>query len=125
LITLNAVLVSIMAFSIGAWPVVPFAGLEVLLLAVAFAVVGHHDNDFELLEVSEREFRWEARSGRMVSSLRGNLAWLQVERCRVGSQRQQCLRLRYAGREVLLGRGLDGASIDRFAARLAASPMVG
>jgi uncharacterized membrane protein len=125
LIALNAVMVSAIALAIGAWPVVPFAGLEVFLVAVAFAVMAHHDHDFELLEVSRGEFRWESRYGARADMLRGNLAWLQVERCSVGPGNQFCLRLRYAGKDVLLGRGLDLRMLNQMACRLVVTPVPG
>src|SRR3954447_20697924 len=43
------------AASLGAWPVMPFAGLEVGLLALAFRIVQSHDADFERVEVDEHE----------------------------------------------------------------------
>src|SRR6267378_2000688 len=49
------------AAAIGAWPVMPFAGLEIALLALAFRVVQMHDGDFERLEIGEHEVRVEAR----------------------------------------------------------------
>ena len=48
------------AAAFGAWPVMPFAGLEVALLVVAFRLVARHDADFERLEIGEHEVRVEA-----------------------------------------------------------------
>lgn len=55
------------ATAIGAWPVMPFAGLEVALLAFAFRVLGRHDADFERLEIGGHEVRVEAREAQSVT----------------------------------------------------------
>ncbi|MCA3017407.1 MAG: DUF2244 domain-containing protein [Rhodocyclaceae bacterium] len=57
LVAANAVLISLVAVAIGAWPILPFAGLEALLVIIAFAVVARHDQDFEQLEVVQDKFR--------------------------------------------------------------------
>lgn len=125
LIALNAALVCLMAIAIGAWPVVPFAGLEVLLVAIAFAVVGRHDDDFELLEVSTDTFRWESRDGGKTTTLSGNLAWLQVEWYRCAKRHTKRLRLRYAGKEVTVGRLSSEQDMQDIVSSLARSPALG
>lgn len=89
---------------IGAWPVVPFAGLEVALVALAFYVVGLHDNDFEELKFNDGEFSWQRQNGKIITTLSGNKIWAQFLVKRVG--REQQLFLRYAGQEINVGRDL-------------------
>lgn len=115
-------LVSIMAIAIGAWPILPFAGLEVLLVVIAFAVVARHDEDFELLEVAQDRFRWESRSGNNSCVLSGNVAWMRVEWCTVGDDGRRCLQLSYAGQNVLIGACLTDRDRKNLAARLAQLP---
>ena len=55
------------ATALGAWPVMPFAGLEVALLVFAFRVLGRHDADFERLEIGGHEVRVEAREAKSVT----------------------------------------------------------
>ena len=89
---------------IGAWPVVPFAGLEVLLVALAFYVVGLHDKDYEQLKFNDGEFSWSRQDGKIFTELNGNKMWVQfLVKC-VG--REQQLFLRYAGQEINVGRDL-------------------
>ena len=93
------------ATAIGAWPVMPFAGLEVALLAVAFRVLQAHDADYERLEIGEHEVRWEARDARQVRRFVAHRPWARVE---VASRGGRCsLELSYAGRTVALGRLLS------------------
>jgi uncharacterized membrane protein len=93
------------AWAFGAWPVMPFAGLEVALVALAFRVLRKHDADFERLEIGEHEVRVEARNARRATCFVANRSWARVvlrergARCTLG--------LAYAGRIVPLGRMLS------------------
>ncbi len=98
----SACVVSAFALAVGAWPVMPFAGLEVAGIAYAFRVLRRHDADFERLEVGETEVRWEARDARRVASFVAHRPWARVVMRENGAR---CtLRLAYAGRTVPLGR---------------------
>lgn len=118
LVAANAVLISLVAVAIGAWPILPFAGLEALLVIIAFAVVARHDQDFEQLEVVQDKFRWESRNGNNSSILTGNVAWMRIEWSAVGNAGRRCLRLSYAGYDVLLGASLTDRDLTNLAAAL-------
>ena len=93
------------AIAIGAWPVMPFAGLEIALVVVAFHVVARHDTDFERLEIGEHEVKVESRDALLVTRFTANRSWARVI---VRSDGQRCtLGLAYAGRVVPLGRLLS------------------
>jgi uncharacterized membrane protein len=98
---------------IGAWPVMPFAGLEIALLALAFRVVRIHDADFERLEIGEHEVRVEARDAKRVTRFVANRPWARV----VVREHGTCctLRLAYAGRTVPLGRLMSDEGRRRLA----------
>ena len=93
------------AAAIGAWPIMPFAGLEVVLLAFAFRVVGSHDADFERLEIGAHEVTVEARDASKHTRFVAHRQWARLVlrerggRCTLG--------LAYAGRTVQLGRMLS------------------
>ena len=90
------------ATAFGAWPVMPFAGLEVALVALAFRVLQQHDADYERLEIGEHEVRVEARDARRVVRFVAHRPWARVVMRERGAR---CtLRLAYAGRTVPLGR---------------------
>jgi uncharacterized membrane protein len=90
---------------IGAWPVMPFAGVEVVLLVLAFRVVASHDADFERLEIGEHDVMVESREALLVTRFVAHRPWARVivrergHRCTLG--------LAYAGRVVPLGRLLS------------------
>lgn len=110
--------VAAFAASIGAWPVMPFAGLEVLLLVVAFHVVQRHDADYERVEVGEHEVVVEGCHARCPFRFVANRAWARLV---VGLAGGRCtLQLAYAGRSVPLGRMMTDAERRRLARELRA-----
>lgn len=113
LIGANAAVIAVVALMIGAWPVVPFAGLEVTLVAIAFWIIGRHDKDIETLSVNTNEFSWRRQHGQAVDELSGNAAWVQFL-SRQQHRRQQ-LFLRYKGREVHIGSDLSDDAKMRLA----------
>jgi uncharacterized membrane protein len=104
MIAATTLLIAFAAFLVGAWPVLPFAGIEIVLVATAFHVVGVHDADMERLTVRGDRFEWRRRYGSEQIELTGNVAWARLEFMNVG--RQISVGLRYAGKRVELGRGL-------------------
>src|SRR6266704_1278519 len=90
------------AAAVGAWPVMPFAGLEVALVFFAFHLVRLHDSDFERLEIGLDEVRVESRQAESLTRFVAHRPWARViveergARCTLG--------LAYAGRTVQLGR---------------------
>lgn len=112
LIGLNAMVISVFAWAIGAWPVVPFAGLEVLLVATAFWLVSRHDEDSESFQIRGSTFSWFRRYGRRVEVLSGNLEWAWLG---PGSERgRPCTLLRYAGQAVRIGMNWKASDQVRF-----------
>jgi len=106
------------ALSIGAWPVMPFAGLEVLLVAAAFLAVQRHDTDYERVEVGEHDVVVEGCHARSRFRFVANRAWTRLV---VGLAGGRCtLRLAYAGRSVPLGRMMTDAERRRLARELRA-----
>lgn len=94
--------VAFAAAAFGAWPVLPFAGLEVALVALAFHALGRHDRDFERLEIGEHEVRLEScEAGRRTRFVAAR-AWARLVVSRRGTRCS--LALAYAGRRVPLGR---------------------
>jgi uncharacterized membrane protein len=101
---------------IGAWLVLPFAGLEVAALALAFRVLREHDADFERLEVDRHEVRLEARDARSFTRFVAHRPWARVVLRERG--RRCTLSLAYAGRVVPLGRMLSDEGRRQLAERL-------
>jgi uncharacterized membrane protein len=86
----------------GAWLVLPFAGLEVLLVLLAFSVIKLHDGDYETIEIAGGAGRFEARNAGEVSCLDFNPDWAQVV-CHQSGWRCE-LALRCKGQQIRIGR---------------------
>jgi uncharacterized membrane protein len=108
--------VALGATAFGAWPVMPFAGLEIALLWLAFHVVRLHDGDYERLEIEAGEVRLEARDASRETRFVAQRAWARVVLRERG--RQCTLRLAYAGKTVPLGRLLSDDGRRELAGRL-------
>ncbi len=95
----------------GAWPILPFAGIELGLLAFAFHHVGKFDGDYERLTIDGSTVIVEVCERGLVRSHRFNRPWVQLvcveqgNRCRLG--------LQYQGHEYGLGKLMNDA--QRFA----------
>jgi uncharacterized membrane protein len=110
--------VAAFAASLGAWPVMPFAGLEVALLALAFHVVRSHDGDYERVEVGEHEVVVEGRRATRRFRFVANRAWARLV---VGLSGGRCtLQLAYGNDRVVVGRLMSDAERRRLARELRA-----
>ena len=116
LIAASTLLVAGAAGAMGAWLILPFAGLEVMLVWYAFRVIGHHDEDDETLSVSGSGFRWERQCGRETSLLRGSRYWARLADTKTGGRLQ--LQLSYAGNTVLVGQLMPNEQREILAKRL-------
>ncbi len=100
----NLAVVGLFFAVMGAWPVLPYAGLEFLLLWYAFRRISERENDFECLTVADFVVAFESKLKGKVSRFECNRAWVQLL-CRVGARGARCsLSLRYAGQTVSIGR---------------------
>ena len=101
----------------GAWPVLPFVGLEVAALGFAFYVNGRHATDYERIALQEGALLVEVRDADRVEALRLNPQWVRL----IASRRRRDLRiaLRSHGREIEIGRHLDASGREALAAELA------
>ena len=113
-----------LAWRYGAWPILPFAGLEMALLAWVVARVQAQCDDHELLVVDDAHLDVTRRRGREVQSHRFSRHWVRVN-LRQSRARNLPSRLEIGshGKFVEIGACLtDGerASLaDHLAARLA------
>ena len=102
LISLNTGVLA-MAWAIaGAWPVLPFAGLELGLLAYAFHYVGKFDGDFERLTIAGSSLTLEVCERGVTRQLSFNRPWVQLL-CQERGTRCY-LALQYQGQEYRLGK---------------------
>ncbi|UCD69115.1 MAG: DUF2244 domain-containing protein [Betaproteobacteria bacterium] len=88
---------------IGAWPVMPFAGIECVALFLAYRWLQSHDDDFELITIDADHVVVQARDGSKVERHQLNRHWAQVVTEESPGGRVRVF-LRVHGREVDFGR---------------------
>ena len=97
---------------LGAWLILPFAGLEVLLLGAAFFLQARHATDYERIELDQGRLAIDVSQAERVSHYELDARVARVE------TRGRHVVLR-GGRQALeLGRHLDDESRAAFAAEL-------
>jgi uncharacterized membrane protein len=91
----------------GAWLVLPFAGVEAVLLGAAFLAVAHHASDRERIELERDRLRVEIVEGGEITRADFDRRWTKVRieqeggvRVMIGTRRK----------EVEVGRHLDARS---------------
>jgi uncharacterized membrane protein len=89
--------------AIGAWLVLPFAGLEMLVLFAAFRYVDRHAADYERIEIDGDRVSIELFEVGRAQRHEFNRCWAQLVVSRDGGR----LALRSHGREVEVGRHRD------------------
>ena len=82
----------------GAWPILPYAGIEMVVLFYALRYIDRHAGDYERVTIRGDQVTVEVRVGSEVNRFEMNRYWAKVV-CD-GSR----LALRSHGREVELGR---------------------
>ena len=101
------------AFAIaGAWLVLPFAGLEVLLLGAAYLLYARHAADYERIVLEAGRLTVEVGHAQHTSRYE-----MEARRARVCLEEQRVV-LRGAREQLELGRHLDADTRARFAAEL-------
>lgn len=103
----------------GAWPMLLFAGLEVIVLAWAFRIMHRRRGDFELLEIDDSDVRIEIRQDGRRESRTLNRRWAQlVVRSESNLGVRVSLSVRSHGTETSIGRYLNDEDRLTLAARL-------
>ena len=84
----------------GAWPILPFAGIEMAVLFAAFRCMERHAGDYERITIRGAQVEVEVQDGSSVMRRELNRHWARV--IRAGDR----VALRSHGREVEIGRHL-------------------
>lgn len=87
----------------GAWLILPFAGLEMIGLYLAFRYIDRHAADYECVAIHGDRLDIELLDGGCIRSFEFNCQWVQVVDAGDGSR----LALRSHGRELEIGRHMN------------------
>ena len=101
---------------LGAWLILPFAGLEVVALGAAFVLNGRHAPDYERIELSGGRLTVEQAVAERTArfELDARLARVRLE----GAAGRERVLLRAPGGEFEIGRHLDAGTRVELAAEL-------
>ena len=104
--------------ALGYWLILPFAGLEIGLLAWALETMREREGDYETLTIDGDVVRLEWRSGKQSGRREMNRHWVRV-RCEcAASGRNCCLSVGSHGRETEVGHYLSDEARLKLAAVL-------
>lgn len=108
--------VAVVFAALGAWLILPFAGLEAVALYLAYNWIMRHAQDSEQLVIRGDAVTLAVREASHTQRYEFNRVWARL----VINQRAQDVRLavRSHGREVEVGRYLDGGGRQRLAREL-------
>ncbi|AIO68250.1 MULTISPECIES: DUF2244 domain-containing protein [pseudomallei group] len=119
--------VSLAAFSLliavllswrGAWLVLPFTGIELLAVGVAFAVYARHAVDYERIRLYPHRLVIERMSAERLTQIELNPRWVRVE---PGASPRDPIKLVSRGEAVVVGQHLAQYRRAQFARELRAS----
>ena len=86
--------------ALGAWPILPFAGLEMVVLFLAFRDVDRRAQDYERIAITDDRVRVEWREIGALRKQELSRYWAQV----VASRDGRHVALRSHGRDLAIGR---------------------
>ncbi len=98
----------------GAWLVLPFAGLEMAVLFLAFRYIDRHAGDYDCVVIAGSSVSIEVMEGGAVRRYELNRYWAQLVACGEGGR----IALRSHGREVEIGRHLCAEQRESVARQL-------
>ncbi|MDO8961704.1 MAG: DUF2244 domain-containing protein [Methylophilus sp.] len=98
-----ALMVAVGFTHIGAWLVLPFAGLELLAFALAFYHIRVHASDFESITIDGDEVLVEKKYSRQISSAVFQRYWTQVS-VKESASGRNALMIGSHGKEVEFGK---------------------
>ncbi|MBL8472335.1 MAG: DUF2244 domain-containing protein [Rhodocyclaceae bacterium] len=113
-VTLSFSIAGAMSY-LGAWPVFPFAGLEMTALGTAFVVIRRRAGDYERIVLGAEGLSVEVREFGRVRRVQVNPAWVRVI---VLDAANYELALQMRGENWRIGRHADAAGRRRLAQEL-------
>lgn len=92
------------AFSLfGAWPVIPFTGIELAVLWWALQRCERHATDFERITLEAGRLIVETRKGALIERHEFHPYWAQLQYEKSAAQHPQRLLIRSHGKEIEVG----------------------
>jgi uncharacterized membrane protein len=102
----------------GAWPVLPFTGIELLVVGIAFVIHARHAVDYERIRLFPNRLVIEQMSAERLTRFEFNPRWVRVKR---GTSPHDAVRLVSRGQTVAVGQHLAHYRRAQFASELRAT----
>jgi uncharacterized membrane protein len=113
-----SVVIAVLLVVRGAWPVLPFTGVELLAVGVAFVIHARHAVDYERIRLFPNRLVIEQMSGQRLTQYEFNPRWVRIER---GASPRDPIRVVSRGQTVVIGVHLAQYRRASFAAELRAT----
>ncbi len=84
----------------GAWPVLPFTGVELLVVGVAFLIHARHTIDYERIRLYPNRLVIEQMSAQRLTQFEFNPCWVRVEH---GGSPRDLVKIVSRGQAVVVG----------------------
>lgn len=117
LLSIIPLLIGIGFSLIGAWFVLPFVGLEILALAIAFYYINNHEADYESISINGDSLVVKRSTAQQVSQDVINPYWVKVLQHKLPNGELR-LYLRSHGKEIEVGRYLTREQRELLAKQL-------
>lgn len=117
LLTLIPCVIGIVFCFLGAWPILPFVGLEVAALAYAFFYINKHEADYESISIEGESLVVERCVGDNLSQQKINPYWVKVVQHELPNGELH-LYLQSHGKEIEVGRYLTRKQRELLARQL-------
>lgn len=110
--------ISLALAALGAWPVLPFAGLELAAVYWAFRIIDRHADDYELIVIEGDQLVIESSDAGKSRRFEFNRWWAQVSYIPARIGQRAGIVVRAHGNEVWFGRHLPETQLREVARRI-------
>ena len=117
LLTMIPCVIGVVFCFLGAWPILPFVGLEIAALAYAFYYINKHEADYESIAIEGDSLVIERCVGEIISQHVTNPYWVKVVRHELPNGEMH-IYLQSHGKEIEVGRYLTRKQRELLAKQL-------
>ncbi|SDG75432.1 DUF2244 domain-containing protein [Paraburkholderia phenazinium] len=110
-----SLLIAFMLDLIGAWLVLPFTGIELVAVGIAFAIYARHAVDYERIRLFPNRLVIEQVSAEQVTQFEFNPRWVRIE---PGATPRDHIKLVSRGQTIMIGQHLAQYRRAQFAGEL-------
>jgi uncharacterized membrane protein len=114
-LALFSLAIAFMLVLVGAWLVLPFTGIELLAVGIAFAIYARHAVDYERIRLFPNRLVIEQVSAEQITQFEFNPRWVRIE---PGATPRDQIELVSRGQTIMIGQHLAQYRRAQFAGEL-------